>query len=219
MKINAVSVRAGGGQPGLEALGKVVERVTGLHIDRHTLVGVVAFKNLVDAVGGIEVTINSTDPRGIGDPNIGLYLPSGKQELDGETAMKLASARNDPVPGKESYGLGGSDYSRQESQRMILAAIVQKVRTTPTLANPIKVVGLFNDLSKNITTDVNATDIKWLLSVAGDGGAPSSLSIRGEPGHLLIRNYTGAGGSAAQAPTAGVYDYSAIKKYIAAKLA
>lgn len=219
MKINAVSPRAGGGEAGLKALGGIVEQVTGLHIDKHVLLGVVAFKKVVDDVGGIDVVIDSTDPRGIGDPNIGLYLPSGPVHLDGETALKLASSRNDPVPGKESYGLAAGDYSRQANQRLIITGVIQKVKSTPTLANPLTLTRMFNDVSQNLTTDLTAKDIKWLLGVANQVGTPQSLSIRGEPGHLLIKNYTGYGGSAAQAPIAGTFNYSAIRTYVAGKLA
>lgn len=218
MKINAVSPRSGGGAAGLQALGKIVEQVTGLHIDRHALVGVVALQKVVDDVGGIDITISTNDPRGIGDPNIGLYLPSGKVHLDGATAMKLASSRNDPIPGKEAYGLPLGDYSRQESQRLIVGGIVSKVKSTPTLANPLTLTGIFNDVSENMTTDLTASDIKWLISISGKVGSPSGLSIRGESGKILITPYTGYGGSAAQAPTAGTFDYSQIKKYVASKL-
>lgn len=218
-KLNAVYYNGGRGEAGLNALGQVVERVTGLHIDNHVLVGNIALKGIVDTVGGVDVTIASPDPRGIGDPNIGLYLPNGVVHLDGATAMKLASARNDPVPGKESYGLPDSDYSRQQSQRLILMGIAQKVKSTPTLANPLTVVSIFNQLSSHLTTDLTAGQIKWLYEVSTKAGSPGSITARGERTKPLITDYTADKSQDALVPVAGTFDYSAIKAYVASMLA
>lgn len=217
MKINAVYPSAGRGTEGLDALGQVVERVTGLHIDKHVLVGVVALKGIVDDVGGIDVTIATSDPRGLAEGDF--KLSNGPQRLDGATALRLARARNDPFPGIVSYGLPDSDYSRQESQRMILAAIAHKVKTTPTLANPITVINLFTELSNHMTTDFTVGEIKGLYETLSSSGDPKSLTIRGDSWKPLITNYTGPGGSAALVPIAGMYDYSVIQSYVEKALA
>jgi len=213
MKINAVYVAGGTGRSGLDALGQVVERVTGLHIDQHLLVGFGAVRDVVDTIGGIDVTISSPDPRGIRDG--GVRLANGPQHLDGVTALALARARNDPFPGAVSYGLPQSDYSRQQSQRMILAAIVQRVKSTPTLANPITVVTLFNQVSSQVTTDLTVSQIRGLYDIATRSAEPTSATIRGESGHYLITDYLSASGADAQVPVAGVYDYSQIRAYVA----
>lgn len=213
MKINAVYVAGGTGRSGLEALGQVVERVTGLHIDQHLLVGFAAVRDVVDTIGGINVTIHSPDPRGISDA--GVRLANGPQHLDGVTALALARARNDPSPGVVSYGLPQSDYSRQQSQRMIMAAIVQRVKSTPVLANPITVVTLLNQVSSQITTDLTVSQIRGLYDISTRMGEPTSATIRGESSHYLITSYRSASGADAQIPVAGVYDYSQIKAYVA----
>lgn len=217
MKINAVHVAAGTGRAGLNALSGVVERATGLHIDRRILVGFQAVEGIVDTIGGIDVTINSPDPRGINDPMVGLRLNNGTQHLDGATALLLARARNDPVPAGGEYGLPQSDYSRQQSQRMILAAIVAKVRSSGAYANPLTLVSLMQQLSDHITTDLSSVDLRSLYD-ATHGGGVDGFTIRGESGNILIRNYTAPGGADALAPMAGTFDYGPIQAYVKAKL-
>lgn len=219
MKINAVYVSAGRGQAGLNALGQVVETVTGLHIDQHVLVGVTAFQGMVDAVGGIDITINSPDPRGIGDPNVGLFLPNGPQHLDGKTALTLARARNDPIPGKEAYGLPDSDYSRQQSQRLILLGIIAKIKSTPTLANPLTVTTLFEKLSDSMKTDLTASQIRPLYDQLVKSGNPVTFTIRGPRNASLLTDYNSNGAGDALVPKAGIFDYTAIQSYVTTMLA
>lgn len=216
MKINAVYPSAGTGDAGLKALSQVAERVTGLHVDNYVLVGVTAFKDMVDAVGGVDVVIKGTDPRGIYDPIQDLLLPAGPQHLDGNTALKLARARNDPLGGKVPYGLADSDYSRQQSQRMLLNAVAQKFKANPTLANPIALVTLFDNLSNTMATDLTASQIRTLFTlVSHSKGDPASITIRGQRGASLLTDYRSKGAGDALVPVAGTFEYGAIQKYVA----
>src|SRR5580765_6800936 len=55
---------------GMNKLQSVVEDNLGLTIDYQVLVNYGAFRDLVNAVGGINITIASDDPRGIYDPSL-----------------------------------------------------------------------------------------------------------------------------------------------------
>ena len=220
MKINAVYVQAGEGTAGLDALGTVVEQVTGLHIDQHMLVGYTALKDAVNAVGGITVDITSPDPRGIYDANLNLTLPNGPQQLNGDQVLQLARARNDPVPGKVSYGLPNGDFDRQENQRKILSALIAKAKGSGELANPLNLVKIFNSLSANLRTDLTVGQVSRLYQLMkGSGSGISSVSIRGKSTDLLLADYRSATLGDVLVPTAGTYDYSAIRKYIASQVA
>lgn len=218
MKINAVYYAAGRGEAGLTALGQVAEQVTGMHVDKHVLIGVNAFKGVVDAVGGIDVDIQATDPRGIYEPNMDLLLPNGPQHLDGATALKLARARNIPVGGKTPYGLADSDFSRQQSQRMILAAVLSKVKSSSTLSNPLAIVNLFNAVADHMTTDLTVGEIRTLYGPATKGGTPLSITARGTNAAPLLTDFNGYGVGDALIPKAGMFDYSQIKAYVSAQV-
>lgn len=211
-KINAVYVYAGGGEAGMTALSEAVSKVTGLRIDQHVLVGFVAVREIVDAVGGVDVVIKSPDPRGIADA--GIKLSNGPHHLDGETALRLARARNSDGTNDGSYGLPGGDFDRQKNQRMLIAALVDKVRRTPALANPLAVVTIFNSLGNNINTNLNAGQLRRFVDLVGDT-PQESVSLRGKPGQSLLVNYRGPGGAAALAPAAGLFEYGPIQAFVA----
>ena len=219
MKINAVYPAAGGGMAGLTALGQVVETVTGLRIDQRAVVGYTAIKSVVDDIGGIDVTIASSDPRGINDPWMGIRLQNGLQHLDGDTALRLARSRNFPVPAGDQYGLPQGDYSRQQSQRLIIGGILTKIKTTPTLANPLTVVDLFNQVSQHTVTDVTAGQLRSLYDLTSKSGNPGGFTIRGDSTNILLTDYNTPAVGDALVPKAGLYDYSSIKAFVASSLA
>jgi len=219
MKINAVYVRAGEGSAGLDALGGVVEKVTGLHIDQHMLVGYTALKDAVNAVGGITIDITSPDPRGIYDPNSGTKLPNGGQHLNGDQVLQLARARNDPVPGKTPYGLPNGDFDRQENQRKILSALIAKAKGSGELANPVNLVKIFDSLSQNLRTDLTVGQVSRLYQLMkGSHSGIQSISIRGKSPDLLLADYRSQSLGDVLVPAAGAYDYTAIRKYVAAQV-
>lgn len=212
-KINAVYVYAGGGEAGLRALSEVAEKVTGLHIEQRILVGFEAVRDIVDAVGGIDVVINSPDPRGIADP-LGLQLRNGPQHLDGDTALLLARARNNPLGDKPNYGLPNGDFDRQKNQRMILAAVADKAKSSPALANPSAVLQIFDTVGKNIITDLSAGQMRRFYDLVS-GGPSESVSIRGASGQNLLVGYSAPGGGAALVPAAGMFEYGPIREFVA----
>ena len=224
MKINAVFPAAAHGTQGVQdlgnwrmgmaALGGVVERVTGLHVDQYALVGYTALKDAVDALGGVDVTISTNDPRGIYDPNTDLRLPSGPNHLDGATALKLARARNHKEAGKAAYGIN-SDWGRGDNQRMILLALMQKAKSSPALANPATLVSLFDTVSRNVRTDLTVSQIRRAFDLATKVERTESISIKGDATHELLANYTdGNTGADAIIPAAGRYDYTDIWKFV-----
>lgn len=224
MKVNAVYPAAAGTgagsddlgdwRKGLSELGLVAESMTGLHIDHHVMVGYSALQEVIDAVGGVDVTIDSPDSRGIYDPNAGVQLPNGDAHLDGKTALALTRARNHPVPGKRPYGLPKGDFDRAENQRMVLQAVQAKVKTSPALANPTTVVDILNTVSRNVRMDLSVSQIRRVLDLAMDSDKTKSASIRGTDKSLLIRDAK-VGGQSVLLPVGGANNYAAMRAYVA----
>ncbi|MFD0919435.1 LCP family protein [Saccharopolyspora rosea] len=84
----------------------------------------VALRRLVDAIGGIEVTL----PEPVDDPYSGLHL--GRHLLDGEQALAF---------NRTTHGVGdGSDVARIGLQHQFLTALQHKLDAEQLLSDPVQ---------------------------------------------------------------------------------
>jgi anionic cell wall polymer biosynthesis LytR-Cps2A-Psr (LCP) family protein len=119
-----------------------LEGATGLTIQYYVLIDKQGFADLVDALGGVDITVKERIPIG-GDENLNgvvEWIEPGARHLDGYHAQWYARARH-----------GTSDYDRMARQRELQDAILKQV-------NPINVVTKFQDIAK-AGTQVMKTDI------------------------------------------------------------
>ncbi|PWV49148.1 LCP family protein, partial [Nocardiopsis sp. L17-MgMaSL7] len=68
---------------------KVVEQVTGVHLDHFLMMDFIGFKDMVDSIGGVEMCI----PEPVDDPKAHLVLDAGLQNLDGEDSLGFVRSR------------------------------------------------------------------------------------------------------------------------------
>lgn len=220
-KINAAYVygeqddfkEAGYPEGGMGLLQKTVSEKFGVPIDYYALVNYSAFRDAVNAVGGIEVTINSKDPRGLYDPYANLKLPNGTVTLNGQTALNLSRARGD---GPGSYGFPASDFDRTQNQRMMLLALRSKAQSAGVLSNPIKIGNLFDAGGNNIKTDLSLGNMRRLARITNDISNQDirSASLNDANGVNLLKSYAAPGGQSALIPAAGLNDFSKIQAYL-----
>lgn len=218
MKINAVYVVAGEGMAGLDALSTVVQDITGLQINQRVLVGYNGLRDAVNEVGGIDVTIASSDPRGIYDPTAdNLRITNGTHHIDGQTALDLCRARNDTSSVGRAYGLPNGDFDREKLQRMVLTALITKLKNSSALANPVTLVKMFDTISQNVTTDLTVSQIAHLGSLSSKlsgSGAIRGISVEGPSTAPLLVDSTSTSLGDTLLPAAGEGDYTAITKYV-----
>jgi LCP family protein required for cell wall assembly len=204
---------------GMGMLEKVIETNLGIDLNYYTLINYNAFRQAVDAVGGIDVTINSEDPRGLYDPNIAradggpLKLSNGTHHLDGRTALNLARARGDSYL---AYGFPASDFDRTEHQRQMMLALKSKIFSSGVIANPVKLSNLLDALGANVTTDLQLSEVRRLSDLGKKIGNNNikSVSLNDADGKNLLSSYTSSRGEAALIPAEGVDDFSAIRQFI-----
>ena len=209
-KINAVYPNGG-----MDGLGQVVSEITGLEINHTVLLNYTALRSMIDTVGGIDVTIESSDARGIYDPMIGLQIANGQQHLDGTQALLLARSRNDPTyDGRIAYGLPNGDFDRQAYQRKIVQALREKIVSSNAIVNPSTLTKLVQALDGNVTTDISVGQIRRLYDLSQSMHV-TSVSIRQDENEsMLLANYTSYDDQSALIPVAGVGDYSQIQAYL-----
>ncbi|WP_341721147.1 LCP family protein [Micromonospora sp. FIMYZ51] len=124
-KINAAY--AWGGVP---LMVQTVEKFTGVRIDHVSIVDFAGFKEIVDALGGIEITVekaftsrHSLNPDGRRD------FAAGKQTMDGAAALDYA---------RERYAFADGDFTRIKHQQQVIKSILDTAASGGTLASPTK---------------------------------------------------------------------------------
>ncbi|TGD85864.1 LytR family transcriptional regulator [Mycolicibacterium sp. CH28] len=123
---------------GPKCLVKVIQKMSGLSINRFMAVDFAGFAKMVDAVGGVEVC--STTP--LQDYELGTVLANaGRQTLDGHTALNYVRARQVTT---EFNG----DYGRIKRQQLFLSSLLRSIISQDTLFSLSKlnnVVNMFVD--------------------------------------------------------------------------
>lgn len=135
---------------------KTIEATTGLHIDHFAVVDFTGFKQMVDALGGINVNVESA----INDTHSKIYFEPGCQLLDGKQALDYVRVRHG-VNGGE-----GSDLGRIKRQQQFLSAVVQEVTSRGTLLNPVALYSFLDAATSAVTTDTALGSVQDLASVA-----------------------------------------------------
>lgn len=189
----------GGGKVTSDMMNKIL----GIPIHYFVAVDFNGFKNMIDTVGGIDVTVdqNLYDPYYPADNMID-YSPfkitAGDHHLDGATALKFARSRETT-----------SDFDRSKRQQKVIAALKLKLMTAGVLANPVKVTELLNTLGSHVTTNMSVNDIKsfWDLIKDFDLSNITNKVLDTSAGSPLVSS-TSSGGAYIILPKKGANNYT-----------
>lgn len=144
----------------LDYMRKKVEEIIDAPIHYWAKVDFEGFKDLIDAIGGIDITV----PVAINDPYYpkdGTFLfepfkiAAGPQHLDGSTALKYARSRKTT-----------SDFDRADRQQQIIFAMKEQALATNVLLSKEKLENILRTLRDNIETNISTQEILTLGSFA-----------------------------------------------------
>jgi LCP family protein required for cell wall assembly len=120
---------------------KTVELMSGVRMDHFVEVDFAGFKGLVDAIGGVTVTVDQD----IHDKSSGLDLTAGTHKLDGTRSLQFVRTR---------HGIGdGSDLGRIGLQQQFLIALLSEIKKQDLLGSPTKAYKIADNLTESLTTD------------------------------------------------------------------
>ncbi len=125
---------------GVPLLVQTVEAFTGAQIDHVVVIDFRGVQRVVDAVGGIDVTVSQA----VRDSQTNAKFTRGVNHLNGKQALDYVRQR---------YGLPEGDFDRIKRQHRFLFALLAKAGSTGTLANPVKLNALLDAATKSITVD------------------------------------------------------------------
>jgi LCP family protein required for cell wall assembly len=150
---------------GIAFAKKIVGKITGQPIHYGVVIDFSAFKDIVDALGGISVDVErpfvddfypiagrENDTCG-GDRSYAcryetVIFDSGIQYMNGETALKFVRSRH-------AEGDEGTDIAREARQQKVIMAIKNKILQPKTFLSIKKVSSLVSIAEKYVETDIN----------------------------------------------------------------
>jgi polyisoprenyl-teichoic acid--peptidoglycan teichoic acid transferase len=204
---------------GMGLLEKVVEDHFDIDVHYTSLVNYRALKEAVDAVGGVDFTVKSSDPRGVYDPNIDyvtrkplVKLSNGTHHLNGQEALNLSRARGNHY---RSYGLPAGDFDRAANQRQLMIALKNKAVSAGVLANPAKLSSLSDAIGRNVKTTFSVSEVRRLYDISKkiNSNNIQSLSLNEANGKNLLESYN-ARGQSALIPALGIDEFYDIQQFL-----
>lgn len=182
--------KAGGG---LVLAKAAVSEVTGLPVHYAVRVDFSGFRQAIDLLGGIDITVD----RELDDYQ---YPIDGKENdlcglTEAQAAQKAATITNDATaaqafpcryehlhfsPGpthldgtqalkfvrsRHAEGVEGSDFARSKRQQKVLLAVKAKVLSFPTLLSPQKLLSLYETFKSHLDTDIDKSEINSFLQL------------------------------------------------------
>jgi LCP family protein required for cell wall assembly len=137
---------------------KTITNATGVPINHYARIDFTHIANLLEAVGGITVTIPETSTA------FGQTFPKGANFLTGVTAVYYA---RDPAL---------SDEGRTLRQEVIVRETLAKIADYHLLINPVTMVSVLNALTGALTVDSNLTNSQVISLATKLGGLSGSAA-------------------------------------------
>ncbi len=160
---------------GADALKLSVGEALDLQVDYYVLINLQGFSQMINALGGIRLNINSYIPIGgnseRGIPPKEFLKPGPDQKLNGRRALWYARGR-----------YGSSDFDRMDRQRCVINAIIKQ-------ANPTNMLARYEDVAKAgkqlVYTDMPQEVLPLMVDLSlrvKDGNVRSVVFKHGEAG-------------------------------------
>jgi len=133
----------------------LLSKFFGVDIDYTAVIDFQGFIDVVDALGGVRVTVDK-DMRYVDNVDkTNIDLKAGEQELNGEDALGFVRYR------KSNLGTApSSDFERNERQSQVLGAIVDKIKSLGTIT---KIDDILNAVGDNMRTDIPESQLEAMI--------------------------------------------------------
>ncbi|MCL5432415.1 MAG: LCP family protein [Patescibacteria group bacterium] len=178
---------------GLAMAKAAATEVTGLPIHYAIRGNFSVFREIVDLVGGIDVTVahplddylypidgKENDSCGFSPEQAASLAATIVDDASAATAFpcRYEHLHFDPgfqhmdgatalkfVRSRHAVGDEGSDFARAARQQLVLEALKNKIFSTDTLLNPAKILTIYNQVKTDIDTDIAPSEIGAFLKV------------------------------------------------------
>jgi LCP family protein required for cell wall assembly len=183
-----------------------VSQVTGQPIDYWVGVDFKAFRDVVNALGGVRVNVPTTlddpyFPAGESTGMMRVHFDVGWQQFDGERALEYARSRETT-----------SDFDRSRRQQLVMLAVRQRVFSLNAIPRMLSLLGALQD---NVRTNLRPGDMQQLADLAGKIKVEDIRRVAIDTSNLL-RSGTSSNGQYILEPLDPTY--GALHRYLATAL-
>ena len=126
---------------GLPRAVHTVECLTGVRVDNVVAIDFGGFKEVVDAIGGVDLYVDQTITS-IHKPH--RVFKKGMMHMNGDQALDWVRQR---------YQFARGDFAREEHQQQFLKALMAKASSSGVLTNPSKLNNFLKAVTKAVTVD------------------------------------------------------------------
>ena len=152
---------------GIQALMEAISYSFGITIDDYLMINSCGFVKVVDAIGGVTITLDKELPMPskmkCSNYRLTPTIGPGETFMDGTKALGYVRSRT-----------ADSDYQRMERQRLLLQTIIDEVGFRDLLSNFGELAGAVED---NVHTTMTVDEARTLLSVLQQNGDQELDSI------------------------------------------
>jgi polyisoprenyl-teichoic acid--peptidoglycan teichoic acid transferase len=195
---------------GFQAADKSVSQITGLNIDYNAVINMAGLMQAVNTVGGITLNV----PSALVDPTVAwqndhspVIAPTGTDTLDAkQVSLYVRSLET------------SSDAARAVRQRAVVTALLSKISSFGILSSPEKVSSLLSTFGNNVATDLSMNNGVRLYNILSNVPAVNISSIDLTTGSSTFINTGNLSGQPIDLPTAGLFNYGAIKQFVTQQL-
>ena len=168
-------------------IAKEVGNAIGLPIHHAVKIDFVAFKRIVDVIGGIEIAVPETiEDYDYPDESFGyepFVIEAGVQQIDGETALKYARSRSTT-----------SDFNRSARQQQLIRAIGHKAKEEGFLRDGAAITSLMKIMSENVVTTMTLRELIGAASLAQNIDQDNIVTMQLSDRNALYDSFIEPGG-------------------------
>ena len=150
-KLNAMYGWKGGGKDGAEAMCTKITALTGVPINQYVVIGMDAFKEIIDLIGGVEYTVPFDMYHKDLNQDYHIDIKAGRQTLSGSEALQFVRFRS----------TSENDFGRVNRQKDFLIATMKQVLKKFSVTQIENYISIFNE---NVTTNMSVQDMVWYVT-------------------------------------------------------
>jgi LCP family protein required for cell wall assembly len=128
---------------GFPLMVQTVEKFTGVRIDNVAIVDFAGFKEIVDALDGVEIDVDQSFTSTHSLDRSRRFV-KGKQHMDGAAALDYA---------RERYAFSDGDFTRIRHQQQVIKAILDKAAAGGLLTNPARLNAFVKATADAVSVD------------------------------------------------------------------